>query len=789
MAPSSLARQLLAFWLVTAIALLLLVSIAFYVLRGVQLERLTQRQYELGAAQLDEELTRSGKQLAEAGKALTGNASLQASLSLFHNYYDASAGRPEIFDPPARQLAELLAETARATNADWILVTGRPGPIAAHAAGTKLFWSRRSGETILLAAQSSTTSYGPAASFSDLAALDGHGAVLQLTACPLGAGVAMRWEDEISLPGTGPIGRLSLGHCLMQGRINDLQARLGLALVIDMAGQRQSAGTPPVALPAGAAEGPADGRNWLGAAQSVTINGLAGVRMQARLADGRPVVFALAATDRAKDEAGLTFLGAALLSLVAITLLVMTLGFIYLRRHLLLPIEKLMAGADQLRLGRYAPVEGVAADNELGTLAGTFNDMTQRIRQREADLTRHRDELEQQVNARTAEFFSAMITANEANLAKSAFLANMSHEIRTPLNAITGMVHLMRRSGVNAQQANRLDKIETAGNHLLEIINTILDLSKIESGKFVLERTELRLDILLTNVVSILQDRAQGKGLPLQVASEPITLPLVGDATRLQQALLNYAANAIKFTDTGSIVLRADVVEETPENVLVRFEVTDTGIGIDPEAVPRLFSAFEQVDNSATRKYGGTGLGLAITKRFAELMGGEVGVASSPGAGSTFWFTARLEKAAAPAVAVPAAGETSEHRLKQDHAGRRLLLVEDEIINREVSLGLLEEVGLRVDVAEDGVVAVDLAGRNDYDVILMDMQMPRMDGLEATRRIRQMNRRMPIIAMTANAFAEDRARCVEAGMDDFMAKPVDPDVLFDILLKWFARRE
>jgi signal transduction histidine kinase/CheY-like chemotaxis protein len=412
----------------------------------------------------------------------------------------------------------------------------------------------------------------------------------------------------------------------------------------------------------------------------------------------------------------------------------------------------------------------------------------------EEEVRRLNESLERRVAERTAELRESETRLAEASRTKSEFVANISHEIRTPLNGILGLVHLVSKTPLTAEQRDLVARVRASSQTLLAVINQVLDFSKIEAGALVLDEVVFRVEDVVRNALAVLSGRAEEKGLDLGLRLPPdVPKAVVGDPLRLGQVLLNLVGNGVKFTERGAVEVSVDVAARDADGVTLRFAVRDTGIGMTPAEADKVFTPFVQADGSTTRRYGGTGLGLVISRRLVELMGGELSVESAPGAGSTFVFSVRLSVAREVlAPASPPAGAARGAGPGAALAGTRLLVVEDNHVNQEVTKAILESEGAAVQIAANGreaTLAFAAEGAR-FDVILMDVQMPIMDGYEATRVIRRDPRGggVPVIAMTGHAFDSEKERCLAAGMSDYIPKPMDPERLIALVGRWTQER-
>ena len=459
-------------------------------------------------------------------------------------------------------------------------------------------------------------------------------------------------------------------------------------------------------------------------------------------------------------------------------------------RLLARPLALLQAGITSVGEGRFEPIQVSRTSDEIEYLGESFNRMIETLAASQAEIRQNQELLEERIRQRTEQLGQAMQSALAASHAKSEFLANMSHELRTPMNGLLGMLDLALDSGLSADQREQLEIAQRCAYSLLALLNDILDLSKIEAGKMVLEKIPFNVRTVIEDCVKSQVAKAIQKRIDLRFQCEASAhLEVLGDPLRVRQIVANLLSNAIKFTDHGSVSVTLDSVVRDG-GVDVKLQVTDTGTGIPADKLPAIFEKFTQADGSITRRYGGTGLGLAITQRLVDMHGGEIRVESEVGKGSTFSVTLVCE--AAPAAVKEPAARRIETSLSQSPApdGARLLIVEDNIVNQKVVLAILRKKGYRLDVANDGREALNKldAPGAAYDLILMDVQMPVLDGLEATRCIRRNPRwdRLPIVAMTAHAMNGDRERCLEAGMDAYISKPVQPAHLIATIEKHLA---
>ncbi|MDA8016304.1 MAG: ATP-binding protein [Thermoanaerobaculia bacterium] len=439
--------------------------------------------------------------------------------------------------------------------------------------------------------------------------------------------------------------------------------------------------------------------------------------------------------------------------------------------------------------------------DELGVLALAYEEMRRKVQERDQDLRRLNEHLQERVIARTRDLERAKDVAEDASLAKSMFLANMSHEIRTPMTGILGVADLLYETQLDEPQRDYLTTISSSAQNLLRVIDDILDFSRIEAGKLELEEVDFSLPKLVDEVVELLAPHAKAKGIDISARLEAELPPrLRQDPARLRQVLINLVANSVKFTTEGGVVIWAKLERGAGVRSLLRLEVRDSGIGIPQESQQQLFEAFTQADSSTTRHFGGAGLGLAISKGLVELMGGQIGVESEPGTGSTFWLELPVGESQEPwsgdtsVVSVPPGLSAALRGIRRRGRHARILLAEDHPVNQTVALGQLEGMGYSATAVNDGIEALaalraaEEAGK-PFELVLMDCQMPRLDGYETSQRLRRIEKetgraRIPIVAVTAHAMTGDRERCLEAGMDDYLSKPFRADALVEVLERW-----
>ncbi|MBF0118432.1 MAG: response regulator [Desulfobacterales bacterium] len=476
---------------------------------------------------------------------------------------------------------------------------------------------------------------------------------------------------------------------------------------------------------------------------------------------------------------------------IAGILLTMLLFFFALDIFLINPIHKVAQAARKIGKGNLDINIVSNSNDEIGSLATEFNSMAQSLKDLYNNLEKIVEERTNDLKKTNEELLIAKEISDAAAKAKSEFLANMSHELRTPMNAIIGFSELTINTELTNKQRQYLNNIKTSSQLLLGIINDVLDFSKIDTGKLELENKTFNLHDITNNIFSMFNSKAKDKGLKFNLSIDNnIPTQLIGDSLRIEQILINICGNAIKFTEEGEIVVKADLIEKTEDSVYLKFSVKDTGIGIPTEKIPTLFKSFSQADGSSTRKYGGTGLGLAVSKRLAEMMGGKLYLETEENKGTTFYFDIKTgyDKNAKPVLNDE---QNNNIDIIKKIEGIKVLLVEDNDINQEIASEILQSIGINVQIAENGEISVRKLMEEDFDIVLMDVQMPVMDGYTATKAIRSnpKYKDIPIIAMTANALKGDREKCLDAGMNDYIIKPIEPDELFNSLAKWIKSKQ